>query len=105
MKLLYVTDNYFYQTRDQHFWSTASFPLDYILSNLPSISQWTFWGRIKSVDDSSHLYLPPDRVNKCSVSYSGPRVNKKKRLLWPLLIIKSIFPLRAEIAEADIVFL
>lgn len=105
MKLVYVTDNYFYQTRDQHFWSTASFPLDYILSNLPSITQWTFWGRIKSVDDSSHLYLLPDRVNKCSVSYSGPVVNKKRRLLWPLLIIKSILALRAEIASADIVFL
>lgn len=105
MKLLYISGFRLFKTDDNRFWSSTSFPVDFMLRNFPEISHWAFWGRIKQVDDSSSLYLLPDKVNSCSISYSGPKVKRESRLLWPLLIIRSFRRLRAEINMADIVFL
>lgn len=105
MKLVYTSDNYFFQTNDGRFWSSTSFPIDFILKNLPEVSDWTFWGRIKKVDDSSSLYFLPDKVNNCSVSYAGPVVRQRSRLLWLLWIVESFLSFKRELASADIVFL
>jgi len=105
LKLVYTSDNYFFQTNDGRFWSSTSFPIDFILKKLPEISHWTFWGRIKKVDDSSSLYLLPDKVNGCLVSYAGPLVKRRNQLLWPLWIAKSFLSFKRELASADIIFL
>lgn len=74
MRFLCVADGFLFNDPCGAWYTTATFPLRFISDELPCLTEFRFWGRLRRVDSTSGLFrldniLDPSRV---TVRFMGP---------------------------------
>lgn len=102
--VVYVSDQKFFRSRGA-WYTTASFPLDYIARRLDAGS-WTFWGRLYDIDNPGRLYrLTPPSALEDRVFFEGPREQATGPLGYARAALTVTPRLRRAVRNADVVWL
>jgi glycosyltransferase involved in cell wall biosynthesis len=100
----YFSDQRFFRAGDA-WYTTASFPLDFIARHL-DVASWTFWGRLDETDDPSRLFpLVPPPALAGKVFFEGPRGQRTGPLGYAHAALFAQSDLRRVVRRSDVVWL
>jgi glycosyltransferase involved in cell wall biosynthesis len=105
MKFTFVVDDSFGLGPDGRWYTIIDYAVDYMLKSLPQITEFVLWGRLLEIEKTEGKFQLPAKVANCTVRMAGPRLKRKHRGQWPVLIARNFFPLKEEIKSSDIVLL
>lgn len=69
-KVVYVSDQKFYKTPDNEWYTTASFPEE-IINIFGEINQWTFLGRLYEIKSGGDLYKINTSIKNIDIKFDG----------------------------------